>query len=81
MDIDLDAFTANPTKEQLRSRLKSLGISPPRYWRQRPMTINSLNEIIDPFQPPEADGKASIISKNVLSFFSCIVLFYFIPTT
>lgn len=53
------------TKEKFRTKMKEYGIMPPRYWKSRPITITSTNEIVDPYKPPQGDGKASILSKQV----------------
>ncbi|KAK6635517.1 hypothetical protein RUM44_000769 [Polyplax serrata] len=54
------------TKEKFRTKMKEYGIMPPRYWKSRPITITSTNEIVDPYKPPQGDGKASILSKQAL---------------
>ncbi|XP_054164979.1 probable 39S ribosomal protein L45, mitochondrial [Oppia nitens] len=50
--------------EEIRSRLKEKGVAPPRMYNERELTITSTNGILDPYVPPEGDGKASIISAT-----------------
>lgn len=65
--IDLSRFQPDykVTREEFRSRLKNMGLLPPRHWNERPVFISATEEIMEPYIPPEGDGKFSIISKTV----------------
>lgn len=54
--------------EEVRSKLKEKGVAPPRSYNERTVFMSSTGGILDPFIPPEGDGKASLISQKV-----CIV--------
>ena len=51
--------------EEIRSKLKEKGIAPPRTYTERQIFMSSTGGILDPFVPPEGDGKASYISTEV----------------
>ena len=61
--IDLPDFQEKPSREKMRTRLKELGVLPPRFWKRRPMTITTTSTIVNPYEPPPGDGKSSIIPK------------------
>ena len=50
------------TPEEMREKMKKLGISPPTMWQEKPIYISSTGTILDQFVPPEGDGKASLVS-------------------
>jgi len=56
--IDSDDY--NP--EKIRTRYKEKGIQPVRPWMERSTFINNTGTIIEPYVPPEGDGKISPIS-------------------
>lgn len=45
--------------------MKERGMFPPRPWMERPYEVSSTGDIFEPYVPPEGDGKASYISKEV----------------
>lgn len=51
--------------EKLRTRYKEKGIQPIRPWVERSTFINNTGVIIEPYVPPEGDGKISPISTAV----------------
>jgi len=51
--------------EKLRTRYKEKGIQPTRPWIERTTFINNTGSIIEPYVPPEGDGKISPISTAV----------------
>jgi len=53
--------------EKLRTRYKEKGIQPTRPWIERSTFINNTGSIIEPYVPPEGDGKISPISTAVKS--------------
>lgn len=55
------------TPEEKRSIYKERGIAPARPWYEKSVFIGCSTQVIDPFIPPEGDGKASILSKDVSS--------------
>lgn len=52
------------TEDEIRSRMKERGMSPPRPWMERPFSLTATSEIFEPYIPPEGDGKMSAISKE-----------------
>lgn len=46
----------------MREKMKKLGLSPPTFWQEKPVYISSTGTILDPYVPPEGDGKASLVS-------------------
>ncbi|CAG2101693.1 unnamed protein product [Medioppia subpectinata] len=60
-EIRLDAKL---TPEEVRSRMKEKGVAPPRLYTERDMFLTATNGVLDPFVPPEGDGKHSIISGS-----------------
>ena len=53
------------TKEEIKTRMKEMGVSPARSWIEKPMYISSTGAIFEPYVPPEGDGKVSVISTQV----------------
>lgn len=62
-DQDSDNYSA----EKLRTRYKEKGLQPIRPWVERTTFINNTGTIIEPYVPPEGDGKISPISAAVKS--------------
>jgi hypothetical protein len=72
--IDLPNFNEDRenelTVEEIRTKMKRKGIVPLPDWNERPMLITSSSHIMDPYVPPEGDGKASKLTLEVsLVFF------------
>jgi len=61
--IDSDDYSP----EKLRTRYKEKGLQPIRPWMERSTFINNTGAIIEPYVPPEGDGKISPISTAVKS--------------
>lgn len=53
--------------EKLRSKYKEKGIQPMGTWIERTTFINNTGSIVEPYVPPEGDGKISPISTAVKS--------------
>lgn len=52
--------------DEIRAKLKEMGVVPRRQWTgQKPLIITTAGEFLDPYVPPEGDGKSSIITKKV----------------
>jgi len=51
--------------DEIRAKMKEKGLQPGRPWLERPFEISSTGDVFEPYVPPEGDGKASIISKEV----------------
>lgn len=62
---DLNEKTDDLPKDEIRTRMKKMGLIPPRPWMERPFFISSTGGIFEPYVPPEGDGKVSIISTAV----------------
>lgn len=58
------------TPDEYISKLKEKGIAPPRQYKERPIVITCIQGVLDPYVPPEGDGKYSALSKSVSSLFS-----------
>lgn len=52
------------TPEEYVSKLKEKGIAPPRQYKEKPVAICSMQGVLDPYIPPEGDGKYSVLSKQ-----------------
>ena len=52
------------TPEELKERMKKIGISPPGSYQEKPTYISSTGAILDQYVPVEGDGKASVISTD-----------------
>jgi len=50
------------TPEELKEKMKKLGIAPSTPAQEKPIYISSTGTLIDEYVPPEGDGKASLIS-------------------
>lgn len=50
------------TPEEIKEKLKKLGLQPVNPYNEKPMYISSTGSLLDPYIPPEGDGKASLIS-------------------
>jgi large subunit ribosomal protein L45 len=53
------------SKEEIRSMMKEKGVAPSVPFQERPLFISTTGEILDPYVPPEGDGKVSFITKEV----------------
>lgn len=62
-DFERRRFRDEVTPEEMKEKMKKLGISPATPGGQeKPLYISSTGALIDEYVPPEGDGKASIIS-------------------
>ena len=50
------------TGEEMKERMKKIGISPMKSYMEKPTYISSTGVIMDQYVPVEGDGKASLIS-------------------
>nr|CAG4650474.1 EOG090X0DDP [Sida crystallina] len=50
------------TPDQVKSRMKEMGLLPPRPWQERPILISCTSGSFEPYVPPEGDGKISRLS-------------------
>jgi len=53
------------TPEEMRSKMKEKGMQPIRPWQEKQMELTCTGDIVEPYIPPEGDGKASLISTEV----------------
>lgn len=53
--------------EEYISKLKERGVAPPRKYKEIPIAITTLQGVLDPYVPPEGDGKFSVLSSDVSS--------------
>ena len=53
------------TPEEYVSKLKEKGIAPPKQYKEKPIVVTTTQGVLDPYVPPEGDGKYSILSKTV----------------
>lgn len=70
-NIDSDDYSP----ERLRSKYKEKGIQPIRPWIERSTFINNTGTIIEPYVPPEGDGKISSLSTTVSQ--NCLIILYY----
>ncbi|XP_039282618.1 probable 39S ribosomal protein L45, mitochondrial [Nilaparvata lugens] len=52
------------TPEEIRTRMKELGIFPVYFPRERPVYLSSTSGVFEAYVPPEGDGKVSKITKE-----------------
>jgi len=52
------------TPEEIKEKLKKVGVDPASPYTEKPFYISSTGAILDPYIPPEGDGKASLISTG-----------------
>merc|ERR1711874_257397 len=63
MDFEFDRRRARDEvpPEELKERLKKLGVEPTVPYTEKPFYISSTGAILDAYVPPEGDGKASLL--------------------
>lgn len=61
-EFDRRRYRNEVTPEEMREKMKKLGLSPATMWQEKPIYISSTGTIIDQYVPPEGDGKASLVS-------------------
>lgn len=64
--VELPNFRENPKElpqEEMKKRMKQMGVVPPRPWLERPFHISCTGGIFEAYVPPEGDGKKSFISS------------------
>ena len=66
------------TPEEQRAFYKKEGILPPKSYSEKPFFMSSTGAIFDAYVPPEGDGRASILSKEVRRFKSLLNQFYMV---
>ncbi|OQR75902.1 putative 39S ribosomal protein L45 [Tropilaelaps mercedesae] len=49
--------------EEMRTLLKEKGLVPGRVWIEKPIFMACTGTVVEPYVPPEGDGKASFLSK------------------
>jgi len=67
MKVDLPDFNEerDPTKlspDEIKSKMKELGVLPPRSWIEKPFFTSSTGGVFEAYVPPEGDGKLSALS-------------------
>jgi len=63
-DFERRRYRDEVTPEELKEKMKKLGISPSSPYQEKPLYISSTGALIDEYVPPEGDGKASLISTT-----------------
>lgn len=67
--VDLPNFDeqdfSKMTPDEQRTKMKEMGLLPPRSWMERPVFVSSTSSIFEPYVPPEGDGRMSAISLGV----------------
>lgn len=53
------------TPDERRSKMKEMGMLPPRPWTENPVFVSATSAIFEPYVPPEGDGKMLAISLGV----------------
>lgn len=64
MDFEFDRRRAkgDVTPEEMKEKMKKLGVQPPSPYMEKPMYISSMGAVVEEYVPPEGDGKASLVS-------------------
>lgn len=70
LKVELPDFTklrdeSRLTPDEYVSKLKEKGIAPPRKYKEKPVVVTCMQGVLDPYVPPEGDGKFSLLSKSV----------------
>jgi len=52
------------TPEEIKEKMKKMGLEPPSQYSEKPLYISSTGAILEAYVPPEGDGKASMISTS-----------------
>jgi large subunit ribosomal protein L45 len=55
------------TIEEVRAEMKKKGIQPRRPWSERVFYISNTGMVMEPYVPPEGDGKLSAVTVGVIS--------------
>lgn len=76
--IELPDFEKLRSDEKLKpeeylSKLKEKGVTPPRKYQENPILLTCIQGVLDPYVPPEGDGKYSILSQTVSIFSVCLL--------
>ncbi|GBO05100.1 putative 39S ribosomal protein L45, mitochondrial [Araneus ventricosus] len=61
-DFDEQRRDEKLSLEEIRSKMKEKGIVPPREWSEKPIFVSCTANVIDPYVPPEGDGKISVVT-------------------
>lgn len=61
---DFKEEDGNLTEEEIRSKLKEVGLQPPRPWVERQFFVSTTGSVFEPYIPPEGDGKVSAITAQ-----------------
>ena len=73
MKVDLPDFqkratdikkSTEMTPEERNKEMRELGVQPFRPWDERPLFFGCTAQVVEPYVPPEGDGKANFISKE-----------------
>ncbi|XP_003745357.1 probable 39S ribosomal protein L45, mitochondrial [Galendromus occidentalis] len=59
-----DVADGKIARNEVRREMKKRGIAPCRKWDEKPIFFSTLTGVIEPYVPPEGDGKASLLSKS-----------------
>ncbi|KAA0190580.1 Mitochondrial ribosomal protein L45 [Fasciolopsis buskii] len=55
-------FNYEETAAEMRARFRKMGFLPPLIFQDRPINIGHTGQVVDPYQPPEGDGRESSLS-------------------
>lgn len=64
-DFNEERDPSKLTPDEIKSRMKEMGILPPRPWMEKPILITATGGIFEAYVPPEGDGKISELSFEV----------------
>lgn len=53
------------TPEEMRNHYKELGMQPQRPWYEREIALTCTGNVVEPYVPPEGDGKLSPLNTAV----------------
>ncbi|VDP91031.1 unnamed protein product [Echinostoma caproni] len=62
------------TASEIRQRLRKNGFLPPLLFQDRPINVGHTGQVVDPYEPPEGDGRKSALSFRQLSLESANLL-------
>lgn len=64
------------TPEEYVSKLKEKGVAPPKGYKEKPIVVTCMQGVLDPYIPPEGDGKYSVLSKTVSKCYIFFIRIY-----
>ena len=62
-EFDRKRVRGEISPEQMKEKMKKIGLEPPSYYNEKPFYISSTGALLDAYVPPEGDGKVLLLNK------------------